>query len=196
MKNKDESLENKDISLEELESIKRDFKVKSSFITMEQKASLIKNYVEALYKDKNIVKNYLSAEYGLMLELFDSCTNVDIKRFSGTNINKLVTSDLWEVAKTSLKNYEELRADIEKVLELLKYEKSAESSANQLLAKLSGVLDSIAKVDLSEEGIKKLIGALNTEAEKINKFYPTVKVETSVESPKEIKPRGRKPKAK
>jgi len=126
----------------------------SPYISIENKLQIIETYLDALFAGNNVSQNYIAAEYSLMLSVVDLCTNIEI---SDTDIiQKLIFTGLWDEIRLSIKNYNEFRRELDDVVKMKYNEMSILSNLNTLILKISGVVDNISKIDLSENGIKQL----------------------------------------
>ena len=126
----------------------------SPYISIENKLQIIEIYLDALFAGNNISQNYVTAEYSLMLAVVDLCTNIETD--DTDIIQKLIFTGAWDEIKSSIKNYGEFRQELKDVVEMKYNEMSISSNINALILKVSGLVDNISKLDLSENGIKQL----------------------------------------
>ncbi|MDD4877197.1 MAG: hypothetical protein PHQ86_08755 [Dehalococcoidales bacterium] len=124
------------------------------YISIENKLQIIETYLDALFAENNVSQNYVTAEYSLMLSIVDLCTNIEIG--DADIIQKLIFTGLWDEIRSSIKNYSEFRQELNDVVKMKYNEMSILSNLNILISKISGVVDNISKLDLSENGIKQL----------------------------------------
>jgi len=165
------------------------------YISLANKSILMQNYIDIMFEDSelSIADRYLQAEYALILGTVDLCTDIEIS----DDINDFFESGIWEQIKPYIKNYEEFKLDIEKVMSIAREDIALEKSIGTTIDKLAlwiyGFLENISELDLSESGITKLLQSYATEAERLNKIIPVVKQEEpKKEAPKK---RGRPKKA-
>ena len=135
------------------------------YIDVNTKTMLVTTYVDAIVSAPNEIAGYLEAEYGLKLGIIELLTNVNIKDIT---LDEIVCSGLWDEVCSKVINYMELRDDIDRILEQVKYSQSLVSTINKLVKQISELLENVKNLDMSQEGITSLLGRFNTELEKLN----------------------------
>jgi len=145
------------------------------YISLDNKARLITNYINSFIDNTDKVMAYLEAEYGLILGILETNTNIDIEDMNKTDLDNLISSDLWYHIKQNVQNYQELRGDISSVLTDVRDDNSYRENFSILVESIVSFLDKVSRIDISEEAIKNLIASLNDEAGKLNNYYPVVK---------------------
>lgn len=145
-------------------------------IPLPKQVSFIKEYVNYYFAEGDFIDNYFNAEWTLVLGITDVCTNLPIIE-EGENITLeyLVTSGLWENVKSAIINYEEFIRNLNDVLKKISEQKALEKSIGVTVDKLAGqlfvFLDKISNLDLSEDGIKKLLTELRKETDGFNNQF-------------------------
>ena len=143
------------------------------YIPQPVKMEIVKNYLNFILEEGNIVDNYYAAEFSVILDIINRCTNIDTQKI---DFEVVESSGLWDLIVTRLENYSELRQDIQAVLKQHFEQQSIENGLNKLFEKLGdkllGLLDKISKLDLSKEGVAELVGSLNQQIEKFDKDFP------------------------
>ena len=163
----------------------------SPYVSLANKSILMQNYVDIMFEDSDLsmVDRYLQAEYALILGTIDLCTDIEISE----DINEIFESGIWEKIKPHIRNYDEFKLDIEKVMSIMRedvaLEKSIGTTFDNLAVWIYGFLENISELDLSEAGITRLLQSYASEAERLDKIIPVVKQE-------EPKKRGRPKKVK
>jgi hypothetical protein len=137
------------------------------YISIESKIVLMNNYISMLFEPgKDLVSNYIGAEYALILGVVDFNTNVLVSEES-INIDNLVGSGLWNMIVDKIYNYYEFKNEVEVICERIKEKVAIERSFNTSFDKLSnaiiGFIEKVSDLDLSEAGIKNLVEAMKTE---------------------------------
>lgn len=149
------------------------------YIPQAVKMEIVKNYLNFILAEGNMVENYYSAEFSVILDIINRCTNIDAQKI---DFESIMSSGLWYQIMTRLENYSELREDIKSVLKQHFEQQSIENGLNKFFEtlgnKVSGLLDKISKLDLSKEGVAELVGSLNKEMEKFDKDFPNNGVST------------------
>lgn len=144
------------------------------YIPQAVKMEIVKNYLNFIVGDGNIVDNYYSAEFSVVLDIVNRCTNIDAQKI---DFETIMSSGLWDVIVSKLENYSELRQDIQSVVKQHFEQQTIENGLNKLFEKLGdkllGLLDKISKLDLSKEGVAELVGSLNQQMEKFDKDFPS-----------------------
>jgi len=146
------------------------------FIGINDKTIFAKNYINALFQGGDIVSNFIEAESGIILGVIQLCTNVELPEDTNAELlDYFVSSGLWNIVKQNVKNFEDVKSEIYKIVEMKNLTESLPATLSTLFQKLSNLIDSVSDMDLSEDGIKKLMEALNVEKEKLNDIIPVIK---------------------
>jgi hypothetical protein len=120
---------------------------------------LIQNYVDSYFKENDFVKNYISAENGNILGTLDLYTNIDITNMTIEDVD-IIRSGLWIWVKKRIINYEQFEKDLQKVIAQMNIEKSIGNSFDKMSNAVVQFLSKVSEMDLSSEGINKLIGEI------------------------------------
>jgi len=148
-----------------------------SYIDTDTKVTLIKNYISLLEQpDVSETIKFVQAEYSLILGILDLCTNIDVTNYTTEQVDKMVNS-YFPLIANYITNYSSFREELKAVLERENRKNSFEKSLQKLVEKAEGVLDKIMMVDFSEEGVSKLVEALNVEAKKAENIVSIPKEE-------------------
>jgi hypothetical protein len=137
-----------------------------SYIPQNVKLELAKNYVETISITEDVVNNYYAAEWKLICGILEACSNVD---YSGENFENIMSSGLWDEIKIKIINYNELRNEIRAILN----QRSVEGSFNKIANKVIELIDNVSKMDMSKEGIEKLVGGLQSVVGDFQEKFPT-----------------------
>jgi len=146
-------------------------------IGLSNKTEIIRNYVETYFKDEDILSNYIVAEYGLILQIVDLCTTIEVSEEGQIiiQIDDLIGSGLWNRIAQSILNYysvrEELSVIVKKIEEQNALNKSIGYTFDRLSDKIFETLDKLMQMDLSEKGISELLGKLKSEADSYNEKF-------------------------
>jgi hypothetical protein len=145
-------------------------------ISLAKQVSIIKQYIVYYFFDGIFVDNYFNAEWTLILSVVDACTNVPIiEESDNVDLDYLITSGLWEQIKAKISNYDEFRTNLNTVVKQISEQKALNKSLGVVFDKLVDQLflffDKIGKLDLSEEGIKNLLGELKNETSNFNEKF-------------------------
>ena len=154
------------------------------YILLEDKLQIVESYLESLFANTDATKNYLTAEYSLMLSVIDFCTNIDID--DEDIIKKLVATGLWDDIRKSIVNYNEFRGELDKIVKMKQFENSVSSNLNALILRIYDFIENISELDFSENGMKQLSEGF----EKLSKNVDGLK-NTFGEGAPEKKSRGR-----
>jgi hypothetical protein len=155
-----------------------------SYIPQDVKLELTQNYIKFLSMSDDAVKNYYSAEWGLIWSILDKCTNIN---HADENFENIMSSGLWDEIKAKIVNYNELRNDIRAILS----QRSVEGAFNKIADKVMLLIDNVSKMDMSKEGIEKLVEQLNSTVGDFQEKFPTAVAKVADrenESAKETKP--------
>lgn len=132
------------------------------YISLSNKINLIKSYIESFFSDGDFYISYIQAEYSLILEVVDLCTDLDI---TDLKIDGIINSALWEKIKASIKNYDDFRKDLDTVVRIMREDlaikKSVGSAIDKFSEKAFSLIDKFSELDLSNENVGKLIESLN-----------------------------------
>jgi len=133
------------------------------YINATNKKIIIQNYFEKTSEDN--MNQYLVAEYGTILAVLNFQTNLEIENMILDNV---IDSGLWYKIKPMIKNLDEVYEDIAKI----KASQSISNKFNNILTEVENLVMGLANVDLSEDGIEKLLGKLNEAKEGISQYLP------------------------
>jgi hypothetical protein len=190
-------MEKEKISLKKSEVIsfefgKMDIKVEP-YLSMMQKTVLIKSYLESYFGEGDFVENYMIAENGNILGILDLCTNIDVQDISLDNV---VSSGLWYKIRDNILNYSEFTGDLWKVVDKIKKQNELEKSIGNSFDRMSNAviqfLSKVSELDLSNEGINKLVGELKNTTNKYEEKFDSKKVILPIPEKKVRKPRTKK----
>jgi len=139
------------------------------YISLENKMILFKNYSSSYFDTSDFVGNYINATYGLMLGIVDLCTNISVEKL---DMNDFISSGLWAEIKGRIKNYTDVRSDLYNIVKLYAEQRLAEQSMGTAFDKLTQkLIDFINSIDLSSEGVEKIIGQLQEVSKDFDKKY-------------------------
>jgi len=169
-------MEKKDIKLSMPKIKKFDFQDETievnPYINLENKYVLLNNYIQVLNNPEyDETRKYVEAEYGVKLGIIDLQTNINIENL---DIDMILSSGLFDAVASTIVNYNEIWGDIAEIVNRVNDSKSVSVALVKLTDKVIVTLDQLSKVDLSEEGISKLLSAFNVEKEKLNKIIPVI----------------------
>jgi hypothetical protein len=149
------------------------------YISLRDQVLLAQAYLETLFEQENVALGLLSAKYGLILGVIESNTNLSTENMS---VDDVINSDLWNKIKKNIRNFDELEFEISNAVkyarENIALEKSMGASFDKLSQKVMNFLDNVSKVDLSKDGVQKLLEALDREKKDINIIVDPSAVET------------------
>ena len=160
--------------------------VVKKYIDLKSKGKIIKNFISQMQKDDEVTNEYYSAQYGLITDVLEQNTNINMADFDEdiTKLDLLMASGLWETIKSKITNFNEVTLDISSVMEIYKYKNSAESNFNLLVKKLTQLIENVAKLDLNPQAIQELLAKFKAESDKVKEIVPVVKpVEAIGETP-------------
>ena len=179
-----EGMEKIKIEIKELEPVKFSYNEQEIFVnsqlSLSDKMTLFRNYIDVYFRDGDIGDNYIEARYGLILGITDLCTNIDI---DALNLDDYVGS-LWKEVYSKITNYNEFMSDIYNITKSISDNNAAVKSVGGVLDKFTNeFMNFIKTVDLSSDGIQKLISEFKTETTDFNKKYinPSLTVEDADE---------------
>lgn len=128
-------------------------------------------------------------EYGFIGGVLETMTDIDIQDI---NIDVVVASGLWAKVKSSILNYHDLVAFVEKVSKDRK--ENLESKLNKLVDNVGGFIENVSKMDWSAENLKSMVEQIGIGKEEFGKIYPVVQDDANkVEKPKKTKVAKEKP---
>jgi hypothetical protein len=139
------------------------------YISLTNKTILFRGYLESYFKDGEVSNNYIDAKYSFMLGIVDLCTSIPLE---GIDLDDFISSGLWEKIRKSIKNYDDVRADLYDIIKLATEKNILEKSMSTTFDRLAeSLMQFLYKIDLSSEGIKNLIDSLRKESDDFdNKF--------------------------
>ena len=77
------------IEIKELEPVKFSYNEQEIFVnsqlSLSDKMTLFRNYIDVYFRDGEIGDNYIEARYGLILGITDLCTNIEIESLNLDN---------------------------------------------------------------------------------------------------------------
>lgn len=143
------------------------------YMSMAVKSMIIKMYLEeALDTSKDIVERMISAKMIMILGIVDKCTNIGVDNI---DIEQIILSGLWDSIKNNILNYGELEDEIDFAMKQIKNEKEFENSSNSaingIVIKISEFMDKISDMDLSEDGIAKILKNFDDTIKNFNDKY-------------------------
>jgi hypothetical protein len=150
------------------------------YISMENKKALMQAYIDIMInEDVAWADRYVMAEYMLMGSIIELNTSFNT---TGVLTNTLENSELWLMVRNNIRNYNEFKSEIETVVryarEDIQSKNTTDAAFTNLLLQVSKFLDKISQIDVSPEGVKSLMEALNYEKDEINKIVDPSKVKT------------------
>jgi len=152
------------------------------YLDLKSKVELMKSYVEEFFSNTNITSTYMIAQYSLILGIVDYQTDIDI---TNLDVDDIINSGLWDQIKYHILNYDEFKNEIGEVVKFMRENIVVENSVGNVLSNLSmnltNFLTKISEIDLSKEGVTKILEALNEQKNEYNKIVDPSKV---VEIPK------------
>jgi hypothetical protein len=144
------------------------------YINMTTKIVLTENYIKMIFDAGSVSSNLIGAEYALMLGILDSNTNIKIIE-QNIDIDAIVGSGLWDLVKSKIENYQELRSEIgiscRQIKESVALERSIGNSFDKISRSIIEFLDKISSIDLSEENMKKLVGGMATQIQEYKDIF-------------------------
>jgi len=146
------------------------------YINTQQRYLLMADFIETLFLDDDVVRNYTVAKNSLILGIIDFVSNIDV---SSVSLDMIIGSGLWDRMSKEIKNYESFMAEI---AEAVKYYRDSKESFAPMIEKAGALIEKISSVDLSQEGVSDLLKLVD---EKINE----TKIITD---PSKAKPRTKK----
>ena len=185
-------MEKKDIKLSLPKIKKFDFQDETievnPYINLENKYVLLNNYIQVLNNPEyDETRKYVEAEYGIKLGIIDLQTNINIENL---DIDMILSSGLFDAVASTIVNYNEMWGDIAEIVNRVNDSKSVSIALVKLTDKVIETLEKINQIDLSQEGIQKLLSAFDVEREKLNKIIPVVQAGEKVPAKSRRKPKN------
>jgi hypothetical protein len=158
------------------------------YVSVTNKQLFMHYYLDAMVEDKPLDVKYLQAEYTIVLAIVDNLTNISI---TDLDIDLVISSGLWDKIKSRIVNYDEFKSEINEVVKMMREDVALEKSIGTVLdktsASITNFLSNISNVDLSKEGVSKILEALNFEKNELNKIVDPSKVTEPVTPKKKAK---------
>jgi hypothetical protein len=173
-------MEKNTITITKPKNVKFDFQdqqiVLQPYISLVEMTGLINTYIETLFQNDEYVSNHQSAEWGLILKLTNDLTNLRIiEADTNVNLEDLMDAGLWQEIENRIINHWELRRSIDdavaNILEQKRLDKSLGSVVEGISNKLFLFLEKISAMDISQEGLTKLVSEFKTEATNFAEKY-------------------------
>jgi hypothetical protein len=132
------------------------------YIVPSRQLELIRNYIALYFTGSVEAENRLSAEWGLILQLMDSQTNVSVfEEVDSVSLDSIITSGLWDEIQKYICNYEDLLENLYFVVGSMKDSIALDKSVGSILQNVSDkvleFVDKISELDLSKEGVQELV---------------------------------------
>ena len=150
------------------------------YISQEIQYDLAKNYVSILFGENEMVSNYYSAEWYLVLNIVDKCTSLvalEEKGKQNIELDTIISSGLWKAITDQIENYNEFRIFLKDICFAMREEKALEKSISQSFDKVANkvieLIDKVENIDMSKEGLSELVSGLNTQIDKFKTDFPT-----------------------
>jgi len=135
------------------------------YLKEEVKLDLSKNYIEALFNEEfNICENYYQAQWSMIIGILSSNTNVD---YDVENFDNIVNGGLWDLIKNNIDNYNDFILDLKNIVNYEYQKRSIGNSINKLANKTIDLINYIGTLDLSEEGISKLLKSIQDKTDEL-----------------------------
>lgn len=147
----------------------------SPFFSFKDKLLFITEYVNYLFteSEEDISIRYLVAEHGLMMDIINRCTNIDVEQ---VDFDNLVASGFWNQVKARIADYEDFRKELNSAVEIKRYEKQLEKSVGAIVEniadKLTIALQKISESDV--ESLKKTTEEFSKKLEELNNTVPGI----------------------
>lgn len=139
------------------------------YISLENKFILMNTYISSYFKDGDFISNYINAKYALILNIIDLCTDIRIEK---SNPDDLVNSGLWNEIKSKIKNYDETMSDIYSVVKMISDKNAIDKSMGVAFDIFANkILSFVNNIDMSSEGISKLLDELQKKQEDFDSKY-------------------------
>ena len=161
--------------------------VVKKFINMTDKNTILAAYFSAV--DADVVTQYLTRYYTLVVAVLDVLTNIDIKDIV---IDRVVSSGLWHEVSTRIVDLDDIYTDIKRIESELREQQSPASAFKRLIDVAADAIAKVKDMDFSDDGIQKLLGKFEAVKADVGKFYPNI--ETTEDLPvKKAKPKKTTP---
>ena len=147
----------------------------NSYLSEELKLDLANKYFAFMFNEENLINGYFQAEWSLILGIVEACTNIKVfheDEDESFDLNNLIESGLWHKISENIENYKEFRNQLKEIQNLSNAQKRIGKKILEILSKVSDLIDQISSLDLSEDGIAKLIEGFNSEIEKFSNKFP------------------------
>jgi hypothetical protein len=173
------SAEYKDVIFKKLE-----FKV-MPFISLATKTEMLNDYIGTLFKEGDPKDNYIQAEYTLILEVVDKLSNIEVIDLENKvlSVDDIISSGLWDFLQSKIEGYDQFRWELDAIIELKHKQNAIENSVGKIVSNLSNklmvFLDKLNDIDLSDEGINKLVTELKTGLNDLDAKWGPTKPTTS-----------------
>lgn len=180
--------EKQKLKLENKKNVRLDFDkfeiLVKPYISLNDKISILRTYFDAFLSENDIIVAYMQAEYSIVLQIIDLCTDIDI---DNAGVDDLISSGVWDKVVAEISNYWKLRQDIDTIVKFMREDSIAEKSVGTVIDNLSGkvlgLIDKLSQIDVSKEGFE----ILSQEIKKLGEIESPV-----LDAPKE-KPVRKKP---
>ena len=155
-----------------------EFKV-VNYIPLAAQIILANTYLDAYFnsaieniEDMFISKwDYIGAENALMLAVIDELTSIAIADKNGKiliDLDNLAHMGIWDLIKSSIKNYKEFRKCLYVMVEDAKREVLSKRSVGYIVDNLADTLISkFSELNLGEDGIKQIMNSIGTLSEEL-----------------------------
>lgn len=139
------------------------------YVSMLEKHVLYESYISSYFKDGDIYKNHIDGEYIIILTILDLLTNIEIEDL---DIDEVVSSELWKEICSKIKNYEDIRKDLESITRVVLTINAAEKSRGILFDQLiQEVMKFIGGIDLSEDSLNNIMSKLKDSLSQLNEKF-------------------------
>ena len=100
----------------------------------------------------------------MIIGILSSNTNVD---YDVENFDNIVNGGLWNLIKSNIDNYDEFISDLKNIVDYEYQKRSIGNSINKLANKTIDLINYIGTLDLSEEGISKLLKSIQDKTDEL-----------------------------
>jgi hypothetical protein len=140
------------------------------YISENVKLELSKNYIDIIYNGEgNSSENYYQAKWGLIIGILMANTNID---YDSEGFDTVVNSGLWDMVISNIDNYQDFIEDLDNIIDDEKNKRSIGSVMDNLAKKAEELITNISGMDLSQEGITNLLGALQEKTQEFKEKFP------------------------
>jgi hypothetical protein len=161
------SIENKKEKIVEFQ--KNDIRI-LPYISENVKLELAKNYIDTIYNgDGNCSENYYQAKWGLIIGVLTANTNID---YDSEGFDTVVNSGLWNMVISNIDNYQDFIEDLDNIIDDEKNKRNIGSVIDSLAKKADEFITNISGMDLSQEGIAKLLEILQEKSKEFQDKFP------------------------